>query len=345
MPRCGCTAGAVGAVGKALAPRLPHPSLPRAGAGHAFPAVHPGGWRHHLSAPNRYAFHVIMQRLRPAPFVRPLALALVGALGLSACSLVPKPEPDPALTALYQRAAADATAAADAADPDTEALRSGDAQELKGEIERLCGHYDDGSVPSSCDVTATDAGSVDTSTPATTQILDTIAQVPQESLPVVVPEFVDLAARGATLPALHSADLSTATNSTMKKEELSQDVEALTEQLKQEYALIYGLGVALAFADSDLQQRVTDAIAQHREIASVLEASFPAGTTAPAPEAGYSLDQYTVPADAATAAQFVDEALADRAESWAATASTAHAESWRYQSLIIAGIVAQEQAG
>lgn len=270
---------------------------------------------------------------------RMAAVAAVASVTLTGCSLIPTPSPDPTLLSLYQRAALDAK---DASDPNVAALRADNAAALKSEIERLCGHYDDGQVPESCQVTEDPTG-VDTATPATTHILDQLATVPQESLPVVLMEFLQLATQLGPLPPLHHADVSIQTNTNVPKSVVNADEETFLLRTEQEFGFTYGLQMAMAYADADLLPLLEESLNSHYEILNKLEETTGSQYMAiPVLQPTYDLSTYPTVSDAASAREFYSALLSDLLKGWMQAAAQAGADSWRYQSFIIAGLLTQE---
>lgn len=266
-----------------------------------------------------------------APAVLTLALALGG------CSLLAAPEPDPTLVTLLRSATADG--------------RSEDATALENEIYRLCGQHDDGSTPESCqDPLISQEGTTPVHENSGQIILDNIATVPQDSLAVVVPQYTALAAAGNAVPPVHAADLSAEANSKSNDEDLNADIDSVTSALNHELAAIYGLGVASSFADSDTRGQIMEMIDQRQERVRALEETLASADavaenqTLPTGDAAYDLSAYTTPVDEGTARAFLTEIAADDESFWEATTSRAHAQSWRYQSLVVAGLAAQRAA-
>lgn len=147
--------------------------------------------------------------------VRMLGACLLVA-GLSGCSLpgavgrlLDPPQPDPTLLHLYAKAVDDSLTATE---PAVAGLRKGDADELAAEITRLCGHYEDGTTPPSCEVAIHTTAPAPFDATVTLQgILDSLGSVPQESLPVVMDQYLELVAfdsslivtEGPTVPTAH----------------------------------------------------------------------------------------------------------------------------------------------
>ena len=75
------------------------------------------------------------------------------ATGVTGCSFANSPEPDPALARLAAAARRRADLVAPVS-PATAGLLNSQSDALTGEISRLCGHTENGSVPESCDLAA-----------------------------------------------------------------------------------------------------------------------------------------------------------------------------------------------
>lgn len=134
---------------------------------------------------------------------RLLGVCLV-AMGLSGCTLpgavdrlLNPPQPDPTLLELYAQANWDARTATE---PQVAQLRAGDATELAEEIARLCGHYADGTTPPSCALLTTEPAPADfDATTTAAQLLDSLGSLPQESLPIVMDQYLELVALDRSL--------------------------------------------------------------------------------------------------------------------------------------------------
>ncbi|MCX7443965.1 DUF4439 domain-containing protein [Corynebacterium sp. P7003] len=270
-------------------------------------------FRHHLAAP---------------------VTALLLAGGLSGCHITPTPEPDPALSALSAAAHADVSVLS-GTDPRGAEARERHAAELDGEIRRLCGHREDGSVPESCDLPQTTerdpstGGDPSAVLPGSAEfIIGKLGEIPTESVPRVARMHAELAVLAGTTP-----DPSTAVREMDPGSGVgSVDVDAAREALDWEYSAIYGLGVAQAWADPEVAEVIGRSIEGHRDLAEALRGLLATVPDAdpPVPAAGYTVasgaETPEDPASALAAAVRIDT---DSALMWQAAAGAAEGALWR----------------
>ncbi|MCS4489120.1 MULTISPECIES: DUF4439 domain-containing protein [unclassified Corynebacterium] len=268
--------------------------------------------------------------------------ALVLGLILGGCAA---PSPHPTLAGLYR-------------------VSEGEQQqELGAEIARLCGHLRDGEVPASCTPEGTDTFLTESSTQDfsadTAGILNIIADIPQESLPLIVDQYLFYATTNAEpisqvvvkldIPAAAQRNPDgTAPQQEPDPETHSHnaafvDLVAAREALRREYGFLYALGMATAFADDMQDQRIAQLEKVHQRIADSLEFALNEDAFIPVPAAGYSFDDLELPYDDRSAAAFVDELVASNERDWQAFASQAHHAPWRTTSLSTLGYLTNPQ--
>lgn len=257
-------------------------------------------------------------------FATLLAAIPLTAVSLTGCSQVVEvfgPRPDAELVQLAQQAQADASTLHD--EP-AKALRDKQARELYDEILRVCGVDPEGQSPDSCTVNrsteATGAASLAQAGEEMAQfVADNKANLPEDSIDLVVSHVVDtLAASGVSLPE-NLAEISD-----------EQDLQTAQAMLEREYAVQYGLGLASAYADEGLQQRidVLNNTSQDRIAAlTLLETAQPEDS---ALAAGYEFQELEAPTTTVAATAFVDELEANLVGQWRTTAAGASSAEWQY---------------
>ena len=265
--------------------------------------------------------------------VKRLLLLPAAALVLTGCSVmdVVGPRANGEIMALAKQASAD-WVFGDPAREQWREMRKKQGEELQGEALRLCGVDASGNTPSSCNV-----GYGDTDLPATgnadTLLEHTVAaadKVPAESVDLIVAQAIDAL-------TLSPVDLAPITETVAN----AADTEAAHDLLARENAMYYGLGVALAYADSDLRERVSELReASHERTAALARVLGPvegAGEEALVPSAGYDFaGDYAEPANAEEAAQLVDTMQDDLIKQWRYTAAHAESATWREDAIRLA---------
>ncbi len=278
----------------------------------------------------------------------PLAATLM--IGLTGCSPVDTvvdivgPRPNPEIMTLAKQAAADG--AGDSAFSD---LRRMHAEQLQSEAIRLCGTNPEGEAPSSCDVSFDEQA-----LPPAESIADLVAatavvaaQLPAESVDLVVAQAIDAAA----LEPVHLGAQEQPTD--WPGSEVAADTEGAAAMLEREYALSYALGVARAYADPPLRERIdavqessterVEAVSRFIEAGTIVADPVPdpnvspvaapadegAAQPLPAPAAGYEFPEGPGPTSAAEAAQVVERLQRDLVDQWRITAASANNEPWR----------------
>lgn len=209
-------------------------------------------------------------------------------------------------------------------------LRAFHADQLKEEARRLCGTDENGTPPSTCNV---DYG--DTDLPASGDIAELVARtakaadkVPEDSVDLVVAQAIDAVASTEEPLTLLSTDAPI---------EDTDALEAAQQLAKAEYAVDYGLDIATAYGDDQLQGRIDRLRRLHDARLSSLHDAFPAGAL-PAREAGYEIPG-GAPTGPAEAAAFVDKLESDLVELWRNAAADATNVDWRTVAVILAGHV------
>ncbi|WP_143336569.1 DUF4439 domain-containing protein [Corynebacterium pacaense] len=268
------------------------------------------------------------------------ALILGGTLLLSACT--PAPKANDSLVAAVGQARFDAQALRESA-PEVAELRDGHAEELRSEIDRLCGFAEDNRVPESCAVSlpeTTASPSFDvqaTVSQGQAEILDIISEVPVESVPLLAQQYVELARFDARAAAPRvPADL------TMDS---GADRSTATDLLDRENESAWMLGVALAYADPSASGAITDAISAHQLRAEQLTGLLAPFGVSGSPAAGYSLSGYPEPVDAGSASELFEVIQRDTAQAWLRAATVAENDRWRVFATEVAGDASGETPG
>ncbi|MCQ4621203.1 hypothetical protein KBX19_08255 [Corynebacterium sp. CCUG 71335] len=256
------------------------------------------------------------------------AVALTAAAPLTACSPIDVfgPHPDGDLLTLARQAEADAGTL----DGDAAGMREFHARQLFDEITRLCGTDSAGLPPSSCEVErgpgdATGAKDDVAAAVALTDALVTQSgKLPDESVPLVVAQAVDLT---ASLDAPGSDDW----DFPVPEEPIADESVAETAAglIKEEHAVQFGLDLASAYADDELQARIDNLRPLHDMRIDAMRDAFP---DLPPRAPGYEVDGGG-PTNPGEAAAFVDNIEATLVDRWRTAASDAFTEDapaeWR----------------
>ena len=265
--------------------------------------------------------------------VKKLLLLPAAALVLSSCTVmdVVGPRANGEIMALAKQASADWVFG----DPSREQwheMRKKQSEELKNEARRLCGLDAQGETPASCDV-----GYGDTDLPATgnasallERTVTAADKVPRESVDLIVAQAIDAL-------ALSPVDLESVTGAVSD----AADAEAAHDMLARENAMYYGLGVALAYADGDLRERIGALrVASHERTGALSRVLGPvegAADEALVPAAGYEFaDNYAEPSNAEEAARLVKTMQSDLVTQWRYTAAHAESAPWREDAIRLA---------
>lgn len=268
-----------------------------------------------------------------------LGSVIVAALTLSGCSFAPNPTPNAALVSLASQALADATLPGEYG-----ALRSQQAEALYTEVARVCGFTKTGEQPESCVVEKTAATSDPQQTDpgeraflATQQTLIQAAALPQDSLALVSAQTVELAhflstAQVEQLTA--AAPAATAATTIPGQGSLAltdAEIAAVSSAYQWYYAVIFGMGVALAHAGSqtaavnETAEILRDQFSRLEDFAS----DFAEATAAklPVAEPAYQLGAPITSAE--QAASFAQQAAADAVTLWQHQLEVAATPAWR----------------
>ena len=266
------------------------------------------------------------------PVKKLLVAVLTVPLGLSvaSCDLldIVGPRPDKSVLGLANQATADAQSLSE---PALAELRSKQAQELYGEVSRLCGSID-AELPRSCEFStepgdlagANDAAQLRES--AVQSLSTSLEKVPAESRDLVAAQAVDIVA--ATGPELDSER----TIALQHKDDIAQASQAL----QTEYEFLYGIGLAKAFADAPLHARIATLEEAADQRVAFLRSSLRDADSIPVAAAGYQLAHSGSLTDASDAQSLVDALSAQLMNSWRSTVAQAHSAEWKQQSLMLA---------
>lgn len=270
------------------------------------------------------------RRKLAAPAVAVIALAPAA----TACQPVVDyfgPRPDATLVELAQSAEADAEALS-VADPGHADLRQGQADALYAEVARLCGTQD-GQVPASCEVehaaekTATGDNAQDPAavlTRARDEVLGQLTSVTAESRPLVTGQAIDLSAAANDLAAESGGPDAPESEPAPELAVDALDPEQANtarELLDWEYQQSFGLDFARAFAEPWLEPIIDARLDTHAHLTAQLQQALAATGDVPQPAAGYEPAGLELPADAASAEQFVRSLRESNAETWRAAAT------------------------
>lgn len=250
------------------------------------------------------------------------ALALVAAPWLSGCQATNAvvdyfgPRADPALTSLAHAASADAEAL-QALDADAAALRSQHAEELYGEIDRLCGRDENGQAPRSCavdrDVAPREAADVSTVLhDASTSTEEQLDHVSSESRALVV-------AQAIALEAWTGDELGVAPALTKPERDHAVDL------LEWEYQQVYALDFARSYAAPELEETIDERLDVHEHRILELQVVLDKLGAVPQPAAAYQSPGGALPQDADSAREFIDTVAHNDTLKWTDAATQAAA--------------------
>lgn len=260
---------------------------------------------------------------------KPLLLP-VAALLLTSCTVmdVVGPRANGEIMTLAKQASAD-WVFGDPAHEQWREMRKKQSEELQNEALRLCGLDAEGHTPASCNV-----GYGDTDLPAAGNpgvlLEHTVAaadKVPAESVDLIVAQAIDAL-------ALSPVDLEDVTETVPD----GADAEAARNMLAQENAFYYGLGLALAYADDNLRERIgVLSEASHERTAALTRVLDAADGETSAPAAGYEFAEgYAEPASVEEAAQLVHTMHSDLVKQWRYAAAHAESATWREAAILLA---------
>lgn len=262
--------------------------------------------------------------------VKKLLLLPAAALLLTSCTVmdVVGPRANGEIMALAKQASAD-WVFGDPAREQWREMRQKQSEELKGEALRLCGLDAQGQTPASCDVSYGDTD-LPAEGNASAVLEHTVAaadKVPEESVDLIVAQAIDAL-------TLSPVDLEPVTETVSD----TADTEAARDMLARENAVYYGLGLALAYADADLRERVGELReASHERTAALTRVLDIADGESLVPAAGYEFAEgYTEPANAEEAAQLVKTMQSDLVAQWRYAAAHAESATWRGDAIRLA---------
>lgn len=276
----------------------------------------------------------IARRKRASVFpVKKLLVAVLAvplSLTLSSCDLlgVVGPRPDKAVLGLAQQATADARSLSD---PALAELRGKQADELFGEVARLCGNID-AELPRSCEFSTGPGEAMGVSNDVGLQevveqsVTASLEKVPAQSRDLVAAQAVDIIA--AIGPELDAEDVAALQN--------KGDIELASAALSTEYEFLYGLGLAKAYADAPLHARIATLEDASDVRVAFLRTALRDADSIPVAAAGYQLAHDDALNDAADAEALVDALSAQLTNTWRGTVSQASSSEWKQQSLMLA---------
>ncbi|QPK82573.1 hypothetical protein G7Y29_06700 [Corynebacterium qintianiae] len=255
---------------------------------------------------------------------RLLAIVPAAALLTSCTALdVVGPRANGEIMALAKQASADESSLVDA--PAAHDLRAAHADQLVAEAQRLCGTDPDGATPPTCRVTYGDAdlpaGAVDVGAlvdQVRASAVDAADKVPDDSVDLVVSQAVDTVALApVNLDGLNVSDAPAA------------DLDAAREALRREYVLEYGLGMATAWGDEAVDERVDELRGASDKRREALAAALEPTGEVPQPLPGYEFADGSAPYDADSAAAFIERLHADTVAELRRAAGDATGSQWR----------------
>ena len=263
--------------------------------------------------------------------VKKLLAVTLCALPLTACDAldIVGPRPNAELIALAQQAFADGQVLDDATLAHT---RHTQATQLFNEAERLCGTTEAGEVPTTCAIErgpGEATGNADPSAAAhlaPAALLDAAANVPEDSVTLLVAQAIDL--RAGQAEDEEDLDAEALDN--------EEDLEAARAMLRAEYAAQYGFAMATAYADDATDARLDELReASDARALALREALEPSGDV---PEAapGYDFAGVPAPSDAASAGAYAQSQQQTLIDQWRATAAHAQSDVFRHLAVELA---------
>lgn len=232
------------------------------------------------------------------------------------------PRPNSEIVALARQAAADEAAGSE--------LRGAQRQVLIDEALRLCGTTPDGTTPSSCNVELGELPAAATTQSLVSLTADATKRVPEDSVDLVVAQAIDAAAVADVV--LEDSLPAASERSTVD----AADAGAQKEILEREYAFQYGLGVAKAFGDEALADRIVALDRASKERVAALVASVDGETPETVAAPGYLIAEASQPTDEALASALVEHLRQNLVDEWRHTAAAANDTAWREAAIWLA---------
>ena len=158
---------------------------------------------------------------------------------------------------------------------------------------------------------------------------DAAKRVPEESVDLVVAQAIDAAAAG-------DIDLEDVSVGAIEVNVDPADAQAQKEILEREYAFQYGLGVAKAFGDEALAERIVALDRASKERVAALVESVDGDTPETVAAPGYLIGEAERPTDEASAAALVEHLRQNLVDEWRHTAAVANDPAWREAAIWLA---------
>ena len=243
------------------------------------------------------------------------------------------PEPDSALVKMAFSAEDEAANFAES-HPGLSELRAGQAGAIFEEIARICGHYPDGTSPTTCEIDRAQRSNYDgehavASTPeqALELFLAALADAPQQSYPLLIEQAVALAETMGD----HEATVElTAEKLPLEPPSTPANWDALVDW---EYRLGYGLEMARAFSSGEDAQRIDEAAAQSDARLALLRQH---GIARPERALAYNTGNFPEGLNDTNTQQFVTHALEETSQRWKQQAVEATDASWQKLAVLFA---------
>lgn len=218
------------------------------------------------------------------------------------------PHADPTLMSLAQAASADALTL-EGLDADAAALRAEQADELYSEIDRLCGRDEEGNAPRSCtvdrEVSPQDSSDVSAVLhDASSSSEENIGSVPEESRALVVTQAIELA-------AWNHDELAEAPELTEQERDTAADL------LDWEYQQVFALDFARSYVAPDQEAHVDELLHAHEDRILQLQGQLEKLGAVPQAAPAYDSPAGSLPTDAESAREFVNEVARNDALKWA----------------------------
>ncbi|WKD59085.1 hypothetical protein [Corynebacterium caspium] len=273
-----------------------------------------------------------MSTAKKRTFSRITGLILLMPL-LSSCtgifSLAPRP--DATLTSLYALATTDSTLA-DTVNPQVAELRAKQAQDLKNEIERLCGFTTAGTVVPSCVIDIEKAAKTPDAQ-ALKATLQAIDKAPKESRDLLAKQAIELAKIAPDTDILEAHKSFINAHTALK----SADITAAEELLKWEYGLRYAFQTAQAWRND---KALAEALRAQNNRITVLEQILESQadkTPLPIPEPGYVFKSAAAPFDYDSTMAMLTAVTTETTKAWSHAVGAGEDFNWRL--VVVSGVV------